>query len=174
MAHDFDAEFGKLLDRAPPLRLLAPQTAAILDHDHVELTAPRSGKQCLIAGPVGRAAGDRSVSKEILDQPTLHLNTLLCERARWTAEPMEYSALLAAPARLAKRLLSLATLHGRETPGGTQLAISQEELAQFRGLSRQTVNQHLQTWRGKIWVSLGRRSVTIANERALRNLARGA
>jgi len=87
---------------------------------------------------------------------------------------LEDSALLAAPARLAKRLLSLATLHGRETPGGTQLAISQEELAQFRGLSSQTVNQHLQTWRGKNWVSLGRRSVTIANERALRNLARGA
>lgn len=104
----------------------------------------------------------------------LHLITLLCQRARWTAELMEDSALLGAPARLAKRLLSLATLHGRETPGGTQLAISQEELARFLGLSRQVVNQHLQTWRGKNWVSLGRGSVTIANERALRNLASGA
>jgi hypothetical protein len=30
----------------------------------------------------------------------------------------------------------------------------------------------LQTWRGKGWISLGRGSVTIANERALRNAAR--
>lgn len=104
----------------------------------------------------------------------LHLIQLLCERARWTAELMEDSALLGAPARLAKRLLSLAALHGRQTPGGMRLAIPQEELARFLGLSRQIVNQHLQAWRGKGWVSLGRGSVTISNERALRNAARDA
>jgi CRP-like cAMP-binding protein len=85
---------------------------------------------------------------------------------------MEDSALLDLPARLAKRLLSLAALHGKQTPGGARLAISQEELAQFLGLSRQIVNQHLQTWRGQGWISLGRGSVTISNERALRNAAR--
>ncbi len=101
----------------------------------------------------------------------LHLIRLLCQRARWTAELMEDSALLGVPARLAKRLLSLAAMHGRPAEGGgTRLALSQEELAQFLGLSRQIVNQHLQTWRGKGWISLGRGSVTIANERALRNV----
>jgi CRP/FNR family transcriptional regulator, cyclic AMP receptor protein len=102
----------------------------------------------------------------------LHLINQLCQRARWTSELMEDSALLDVPARLAKRLLSLATLHGRPVPGGTQLRISQEELAQFLGLSRQIVNQHLQTWRGKNWISLGRGNVTICNERALRDASR--
>jgi CRP/FNR family cyclic AMP-dependent transcriptional regulator len=106
-------------------------------------------------------------------EPSLaqHLIALLCQRARWTAELMEDSALLGAPARLAKRLLTLANLHGMSGTGGTRLAISQEEIAQFLGLSRQIVNQHLQTWLGKGWVSLGRGSVTLLDERALRNLA---
>ena len=104
----------------------------------------------------------------------LHLIRLLCRRARWTSELMEDSALLDAPARLAKRLLSLATLHGRETPDGPKLSISQEELAQFLGLSRQIVNQHLQAWRAKGWISLGRGSVTISNKRGLGSVARDA
>jgi CRP-like cAMP-binding protein len=104
----------------------------------------------------------------------LHLIRLLCRRARWTSELMEDSALLDAPARLAKRLLSLATLHGRATPDGPKLSISQEELAQFLGLSRQIVNQHLQAWRANGWISLGRGSVTISNERGLGSIARGA
>jgi CRP/FNR family transcriptional regulator, cyclic AMP receptor protein len=104
----------------------------------------------------------------------LHLIQLLCGRARWTSELMEDSALLDAPARLAKRLLALAALHGRPTPGGMRLAIPQEELARFLGLSRQIVNQHLQAWRGKGWINLARGSVTISNERALRDAARGA
>jgi CRP-like cAMP-binding protein len=102
----------------------------------------------------------------------MHLIQLLCRRVRWTAELVEDSTLLSVPARLARRLHVLAGLHGRETPGGRKLAISQEELAQFLGVSRQIVNQHLQTWRGKGWIGLGRGSVTVANDRALEALAR--
>jgi len=100
-----------------------------------------------------------------------HLIQLLCKRVRWTAELMEDSALLSVPAKLAKRLLSLATVHGRASPeGAPRLAISQEELAQFLGLSRQIVNQHLQAWRAKGWISLGRGSITLANPRALQTV----
>lgn len=100
----------------------------------------------------------------------VHLIELLCKRVRWTSQQMEDSSLLDAPARLAKRLLSLAGSHGRATPAGPQLKISQEQLAQFLGLSRQIVNKHLQTWKRKNWIALGRGSVTIANERALRTV----
>jgi CRP/FNR family cyclic AMP-dependent transcriptional regulator len=103
-------------------------------------------------------------------QLTEHLIQLLCKRVRWTAELMEDSALLSVPAKLAKRLLSLAAIHGRPTPEGTRLVISQEELAQFLGLSRQIVNQHLQTWRAKSWLTLGRGSVTLTNSKALTHL----
>ena len=109
-------------------------------------------------------------------QPQLatHLIQLLCKRVRWTAEQMEDSALLSVPARLAKRLLSLASAFGREIESGTKVSLSQEELAQFLGLSRQIVNQHLQTWRAKEWISLGRGSVTIDNPRALQKVVREA
>jgi CRP/FNR family transcriptional regulator, cyclic AMP receptor protein len=103
----------------------------------------------------------------------LHLIHLLCERVRWAHEQLEDSALLDAPARLAKRVLTLASVHGRPAPGGKRLAISQEELAQFLGLSRQIVNQHLQTWRGNGWIDLGRGSVTIVDETALGRFAAG-
>jgi CRP/FNR family cyclic AMP-dependent transcriptional regulator len=96
-----------------------------------------------------------------------HLIQLLCKRVRWTAEQMEDSALLTVPAKLAKRLLSLASVHGRASPEGARLAISQEELAQFLGLSRQIVNQHLQAWRAKEWISLGRGSITLVDPKAL-------
>jgi CRP-like cAMP-binding protein len=103
-------------------------------------------------------------------QLAVHLIELLCRRVRWTAEQMEDSTLLGAPARIAKRLLSLASVHGRQAGAGIKLTLSQENLAQFLGLSRQIVNKHLQTWKRKNWVSLGRGSVTVMNERALRNL----
>src|SRR5206468_1151719 len=99
-----------------------------------------------------------------------HLIQLLCKRVRWTAAQMEDSALLGPPARLAKRLLTLANMHGRETPEGTKLTLSQEELAQFLGLSRQMVNQHLQSWRGKGWLEVGRGSVTVVDAAALQGL----
>jgi CRP-like cAMP-binding protein len=100
----------------------------------------------------------------------VHLIELLCSRVRYTAQQAEDSTLLGAPARLAKRLLSLASVHGRQSGTGVKLTLSQENLAQFLGLSRQIVNKHLQTWKRKSWVTLGRGSVTVVNERALRNL----
>jgi CRP-like cAMP-binding protein len=107
-------------------------------------------------------------------QPQLaaHLIQLLCKRVRWTAELMEDTALLSVPARLAKRLLSLAGANAREAQRGTKISISQEELAQFLGLSRQVVNQHLQTWRAKEWISLGRGSVTLEDLQALEQVVR--
>lgn len=100
----------------------------------------------------------------------VHLIELLCKRVRWTSEQMEDSSLLSAPARLAKRVLALASTQGRTTPTGPQLRISQEQLAQFLGLSRQIVNKHLQTWKRKGWITLGRGSIVVANDKALRKL----
>jgi CRP-like cAMP-binding protein len=110
----------------------------------------------------------------LASEPTLalHLIQLLCERVRWTAQLTEDSALLGVPARIAKRLLSLAALNGSEPADGTKLTISQEELAQFLGLSRQVINQHLQAWKQKGWVTSGRGSITLADIQAIRALTR--
>jgi CRP-like cAMP-binding protein len=104
-------------------------------------------------------------------QLTIHLLRLLCERLRWTSELVEESAFLAGPARLAKRLLILASLHGRAAGvGELELRISQSELARFLGVSRQIVNHHLSEWRRHGWVELGRSQIVIRNAEALRRM----
>jgi CRP/FNR family cyclic AMP-dependent transcriptional regulator len=106
-------------------------------------------------------------------EPTvaIHLLQLLCQRIRWTSAQAEDSALLTVPSRLARRLLSLAKLHGHHSPKGVQLIISQEEMGRFLGISRQAVNQYLQEWRTKGWVDVGRGKVTVLDESALQTMA---
>jgi CRP-like cAMP-binding protein len=98
---------------------------------------------------------------------TEHLLRLLCSRLRWVSGFAEESALLSVPARLARRLLSLGRLHGRETGTGIELKVSQDEMARFLGLSRQIVNHHLQSWKGRRWVDLGRGRIIILDSLAL-------
>jgi CRP/FNR family transcriptional regulator, cyclic AMP receptor protein len=96
-----------------------------------------------------------------------HLLRLLCARLRWVSGFAEESALLSVPARLARRLLSLGKLHGHETRAGIELKVSQDEMARFLGLSRQIVNQYLQTWKAQRWVDLGRGRIMILDSGAL-------
>jgi len=49
--------------------------------------------------------------------------------------------------------------------------ISQEDLANFLGVSRQVVNQHLQGWKSRGWVDLGRGVLTVRDEAAIKNAA---
>ncbi len=107
-------------------------------------------------------------------EPRLALELLrLCgERLRWTSGLVEDAAFLDIPARLAKRLLSLAGMHGERGPAGTVLRISQEDLAGFLGVSRQVVNQCLQAWKSKGWVELGRGAVSLRNTAALKDASR--
>ena len=102
---------------------------------------------------------------------TEHLLRLLCERLRWVSSFAEESALLPVPARLARRLLSLGKLHGHDSGAGTELKVSQDEMARFLGLSRQIVNQHLQDWKTQRWVGLGRGKILILDQRALEVIA---
>lgn len=103
-------------------------------------------------------------------EPRLAIELLrLCgERLRWTSGLVEDAVLLDAPARLAKRLLLLAELHGEKTADGRRIRISQEELASFLGITRQAVNQQLQEWKASGGVALGRGWVTVCDEQALR------
>jgi len=101
----------------------------------------------------------------------LHLLRLFCQRMRWASDLVEESAFLSPPARLAKRLLSLAMLHGKATEDGIALSISQIELAKFLGASRQYVNEKLQAWKTRGWVSLARRSLLIVDPAALKRIA---
>lgn len=98
---------------------------------------------------------------------TLELLRLCGERLRWTSGLLEDAVLLDAAARLAKRLLSLGELHGEDGAGGRVVRISQEELANFLGTSRQAVNEQLQDWKARGWVALGRGTITVRDVAAL-------
>jgi CRP/FNR family cyclic AMP-dependent transcriptional regulator len=101
----------------------------------------------------------------------LELLRLCGERLRWTSGLLQDAVFLDAPARLAKRLLSLGELHGEDFDGGRVVRISQEELASFLGVSRQAVNEQLQDWKAKGWVTLGRGTVTVRDAAALRDVS---
>jgi len=143
------------------------------------------GEIALLDGGTRTASATATVPSELVSirrehfvallerEPPVALELLrLCgERLRWTSGLVEDAALLDASARLAKRLLSLGQLHGEQTAGGSRLRISQEDLANFLGVSRQIVNQQLRDWKGRGWVDLGRGVITVRDEAALRKTA---
>jgi CRP/FNR family cyclic AMP-dependent transcriptional regulator len=112
---------------------------------------------------------------ELRREPDLaiHLLSLFCERMRWASDIVEESAFLSPSARLAKRLLNLALLHGKKTETGIEFRISQTELAKFLGMSRQNVNEKLQIWKAEGWVLPERGSLLITDPRALHAVAVG-
>lgn len=90
----------------------------------------------------------------------VHLLELVCSRARWTSKLVADSAFLSVPERLATRLAQLATARG-DGPEQCRLRMSQVELAQFLGVSRQVVNGHLQRWQKQGFVTLSRGSIVV-------------
>ncbi len=99
----------------------------------------------------------------------LHLLGLMCERLRWVSELVEDSMFLSGPIRLAKRLEILAEVNGRSTDGAPiEVEVSQTELSQFLGVSRQTINKYLNDWENNGWVCLHRGYLEICDVEALK------
>ena len=86
---------------------------------------------------------------------SMKLIQFLCDRLRWVNERMEEIALLPLHARMARRLVGLAQDFGSE------LQITQTELSEFVGASREHVCRQLQVWRRKGVVNLGRGRIVI-------------
>ena len=103
---------------------------------------------------------------------TIHLLELVCGRLRQSNNMIEDTAFMALPARLAKQLLSMVECHGE--PGSpsdrVEISISQNDLGQLMGTSRESVNKYLQGWKKKGWIALGRNRVMIRDCDALQKL----
>ncbi|WP_029012907.1 Crp/Fnr family transcriptional regulator [Niveispirillum irakense] len=78
----------------------------------------------------------------------IRLMGVLCQRVRWTSAIIEDTVFLNVPRRLAKRILMLAQTYGRQTEGGLRIAtfVSQEDLANMLGVSREMVNKTLKSF----------------------------
>ena len=96
-----------------------------------------------------------------LPQLSAHLLQLVCRRVRWMTKLVGDSAFLSVQERLAIRLHDLAKPSGRAEC--CEVRISQAELAQFLGISRQVVNGYLRAWERQGRVELARGSIRIKN-----------
>ena len=99
---------------------------------------------------------------------------LVCAQYRQAMEYIVTTSILPLPVRLAQRLLSLAQSHGLQDRDTIiiNLRLSQENLAEMVGVSRQSLNRALKVLESKGIVSVGYSSLTIRNGPALEVLAR--
>ena len=76
--------------------------------------------------------------------------------------------------RLAKRLLSLAEQYGKHpTVGGpVEVRLSQQDLANLVGTSRESVNKQLRAWETEGILEIGRARVVLKRPEALEALSR--
>ena len=79
----------------------------------------------------------------------LKLMAVLCQKLRQTSELLEEALFLEGPSRLAKRLVHLAEAFGSPVRDGVRidLQLSQQQLGNMVGMSRESMNKHLRQWR---------------------------
>ena len=96
----------------------------------------------------------------------LKLIETLCDRIRRTSTQVEEMIGLSLPARLAKALLELS---GGADASATRhnVRITQSELANLVGLSRESTNKQLRAWEERAWVHLERGSIAVIDAEAL-------
>jgi CRP-like cAMP-binding protein len=97
---------------------------------------------------------------------------VLCSRLRHTDRHLVELALLGLPARLARALLRI-DAQGGKTPkaDGRGSRLSQHELANLVGATRENVNKCLQEWRRDGVIRMEKRVISIADRDALETLA---
>jgi len=102
------------------------------------------------------------------DYPEVALKLIecLCARLRLVSERLEEALFLNLPARLAKTLLWLAENAGTTGPGA-KLAITQREISQMVGMSRESTNKQLRAWTKRKWVRLERGAIVLLAPQAL-------
>ena len=112
----------------------------------------------------------------LLEQPnvSVHLLRALAQRLRRTNEAMADLVFSDVPGRVANALLGLSEKFGVEDGDGIRVQhdLTQEELAQLVGASRETVNKALSDFAGRGWIRLEGRTVLIIDASRLARRAR--
>jgi CRP/FNR family transcriptional regulator, cyclic AMP receptor protein len=116
---------------------------------------------------------DRPLFLDLLEREPLlgrHIIELLCERLRASTDRFTEDAFLSLRARLAKRLVALMIGHGHQCPEGMRidLKLSQTDLANMLGVTREAVNKQLSLWTHKGVIQHARGYVVICDSEALK------
>jgi CRP/FNR family transcriptional regulator, cyclic AMP receptor protein len=104
----------------------------------------------------------------------MHLLQALAQRLRRINDVKADLVFTDVPGRVAKALLDLSERFGVATPDGVQVNhdLTQEELAQLVGASRETVNKALADFAARGWIQLAAKSVLVTDTERLRKRAR--
>ena len=96
---------------------------------------------------------------------------VLCERLRRTDEHLAEMALLDIPLRLAKALLRLLATDARAGRATAQVGLTQRELGNMVGASRESVNKCLNEWQRRGIVRIDDNVITIVDLALLKQMA---
>ena len=137
---------------------------------------------CTAIEPCELLAIERLQFMELLEQsPAIAVKLLhvLAGRLRRLSQRSEDAAFLDVPSRLARSLLDLATRFGerRRSPASgicITLKLSQQELGDLVGATRESVNKHLADWTRQGFLTLQGGRMVISDIESVRRLARVA
>lgn len=108
----------------------------------------------------------------VRSQPSLAMKfiELLCERVRQTSDQVEQVILQDLPGRLASALLRLSEKNKNE-PQGRTITITQQELSEMVGMTRESINKQLRAWAMHNWVRLEHGAIVVLDAAAIKDLA---
>jgi CRP/FNR family transcriptional regulator, cyclic AMP receptor protein len=108
----------------------------------------------------------------VRSQPALAMKfiELLCARLRWTSDQVEQLILQNLPGRLASALIRLTEKH-KEAQGGRSIAVTQQEISEMVGMTRESINKQLRIWASRKWVRLEHGAIVVLNAEPLQALA---
>lgn len=108
----------------------------------------------------------------VRSQPALAMKfiELLCTRLRWTSEQVEQVILQNLPGRLANALIRLTEKH-KLAPGGRTIAVTQQEISEMVGMTRESINKQLRVWAARKWVRLEHGAIVVLDAEPLQVLA---
>jgi CRP/FNR family transcriptional regulator, cyclic AMP receptor protein len=137
---------------------------------------PRSATATAVTPCTMVSLGHEELLRWLEDQPSVALGLLnqLAARLRKTSDVVADLVFSDVPGRVAKALLDLSRRFGRTADDGIHVHhdLTQEELAQLVGASRETVNKALADFAMRGWLRLEPRSVVLIEVERLRRRAR--
>src|SRR5262245_50791740 len=101
---------------------------------------------------------------------SLKLIEVLCSRLRHTTEQLEDIMFYDLPSRLAKTLLRLAE-NAKPSPNGPKIPLTQRDLSEMIGISRESTNKQLRIWEKRNWILLQRGGIVILASDAIAAVA---
>ena len=137
---------------------------------------PRNATATAVADTTLLGVGTEDLASWLEGRPDVAQQLLraLARRLRRTNEALADLVFSDVPGRVAKALLDLSERFGSPTDEGLRVAhdLTQEELAQLVGASRETVNKALADFAARGWLRLDQRAVLLLDIDRLRRRAR--